>query len=186
MAMMEKSMPPFFAICSVNKLLPLRLPRALPRMATTPSEIVITGLIAKISPIVPLRLEIGPKDIEKNQCVLVRRDNREKVFVSLDNLEEEVPKALEQVRQGMYDKALSRRENMTYTAKSLSELKEIAENKPGLIKAMWCGELECEEKLKEEAGVTSRCMPFEQEEISDTCVCCGKKAKTMVVWGKAY
>ncbi len=135
---------------------------------------------------VPLRLEIGPKDIEKNQCVLVRRDNREKVFVSLDNLEEEVPKALEQVRQGMYDKALSRRENMTYTAKSLSELKEIAENKPGLIKAMWCGELECEEKLKEEAGVTSRCMPFEQEEISDTCVCCGKKAKTMVVWGKAY
>lgn len=135
---------------------------------------------------VPLRLEIGPKDIEKNQCVLVRRDNREKIFVSLDNLEEEIPKALEQVRQGMYDKALSRRENMTYTAKSLSELKEIAENKPGLIKAMWCGELECEEKLKEEAGVTSRCMPFEQEEISDTCVCCGKKAKTMVVWGKAY
>lgn len=135
---------------------------------------------------VPLRLEIGPKDIEKNQCVLVRRDNREKIFVSLDNLEEEIPKALEQVRQGMYDKALSRRENMTYTAKSLSELKEITENKPGLIKAMWCGELECEEKLKEEAGVTSRCMPFEQEEISDTCVCCGKKAKTMVVWGKAY
>ena len=135
---------------------------------------------------VPLRLEIGPKDIEKGQCVLVRRDNREKIFVPLDKLEEEVPKALEAVRQGMYDKALKRREEMTYIAKDLGELKQIADEKPGLIKAMWCGDRECEDKLKEVAGVSSRCMPFEQEEISQTCVCCGKKAKTMVVWGKAY
>ena len=82
--------------------------------------------------------------------------------------------------------ALARRESITYTAATLDELKEIAENKPGFIKAMWCGDLACEEKLKEVAGVSSRCMPFEQEHLSDTCVCCGKPAKTMVYWGKAY
>lgn len=135
---------------------------------------------------VPLRLEIGPKDIEKNQCVLVRRDNREKTFVSLDELEAKIPELLEAVRQGMYDKALARREQMTYTAVSLEEMKKIADEKPGFIKAMWCGDQACEEKLKEEAGVSSRCMPFEQEHLSDTCVCCGRPAKTMVYWGKAY
>ena len=135
---------------------------------------------------VPLRLEIGPKDIEKNQCVLVRRDNREKTFVSLDELEAKIPELLEAVRQGMYDKALARREQMTYTAVSLEEMKKTADEKPGFIKAMWCGDQACEEKLKEEAGVSSRCMPFEQEHLSDTCVCCGRPAKTMVYWGKAY
>lgn len=135
---------------------------------------------------VPLRLEIGPKDIEKNQCVLVRRDNREKIFVSLDNIEEEIPKALELVRQGMYDKAYKRREEMTYIAKNLDELKNIADTKPGFIKAMWCGSQECEEKLKEISGVSSRCIPFEQEHLSDECVCCGKKADKMLYWGKSY
>ena len=135
---------------------------------------------------VPLRLEIGPKDIEKNQCVLVRRDNREKTFVSLDELEAKSPELLEAVRQGMYDKALARREQMTYTAVSLEEMQKTADEKPGFIKAMWCGDQACEEKLKEEAGVSSRCMPFEQEHLSDTCVCCGRPAKTMVYWGKAY
>ena len=135
---------------------------------------------------VPLRLEIGPKDIEKNQCVLVRRDNREKTFVSLDELEAKIPELLEAVRQGMYDKALARREQMTYTAVSLEEMKKTADEKTGFINAMWCGDQACEEKLKEEAGVSSRCMPFEQEHLSDTCVCCGRPAKTMVYWGKAY
>ena len=135
---------------------------------------------------VPLRLELGPKDIEKGQCVLVRRDNREKFFVPLESLEEKIPELLEAVRYGMYEKAHIRREEMTYTALNFEELKNIAQEKPGLIKAMWCGELECEEKLKAEAGVSSRCMPFEQENLSDVCVCCGKKAKSMVVWGKAY
>ncbi len=135
---------------------------------------------------VPLRLEIGPRDIEQNQCVLVRRDNREKTVVSLDNLEEAVSALLKAVHDGLYQKALERRESMTYTAHDLAEMKDIADNKPGLIKAMWCGDLECEMKLKEEVGVTSRCMPFEQEHIGDTCVCCGKPAKTMVYWGKAY
>lgn len=135
---------------------------------------------------VPLRLEIGPKDIEKNQCVLVRRDNREKYFVSLDNLETEIPKLLDTVQDGLFQAALARRANMTYTAKTLEELKDIADNKPGFIKAMWCGDRACEEKLKEYAGVSSRCIPFEQEHIADTCVCCGKPADKMLYWGKAY
>ena len=135
---------------------------------------------------VPLRLELGPKDIEKNQCVLVRRDNREKIFVSLDDLETEIPKALNAVQQGLYDAALARRANMTYSATTFDELKDIADNKPGFIKAMWCGNRACEDKLKEEAGVTSRCIPFEQEHIGDTCVCCGKPATKMLYWGKAY
>ena len=135
---------------------------------------------------VPLRLELGPKDIEKNQCVLVRRDNREKVFVSLDDLETEIPRLLDAVQQGLYDAALARREKMTYTAATLDELKDVADNKPGFIKAMWCGSRECEEKLKEVAGISSRCIPFEQEQIADTCVCCGKPAKHMLYWGKAY
>ena len=135
---------------------------------------------------VPLRLEIGPRDIENGTCVLVRRDNREKTVVKLDELETVVPQMLQAVHDGLYAKALARRESMTYTVTDFDALKETADQKPGLIKAMWCGDLACEMKLKEEAGVTSRCMPFEQEELADTCVCCGKPAKKMVYWGKAY
>lgn len=135
---------------------------------------------------VPLRLEIGPKDIEKNQCVLVRRDNREKIIVSLDELETKIPELLKAVHDGLYEKALNRREEMTYSVSTLDEMIDNAQNRPGFIKAMWCGDLECEEKLKEVAGVTSRCIPFEQEQISDKCVCCGKPAKYMLYWGKAY
>ena len=135
---------------------------------------------------VPIRLEIGPKDIENGQCVLVRRDTREKIFVSLSVLEEKIPALLKEIADNMYNTALSRRDRMTYVAKTLDEMTEIAETKPGFIKAMWCGDRECEDKLKEVAGVTSRCMPFEQEELSDRCVCCGKPAKKMVYWGKAY
>lgn len=126
------------------------------------------------------------KDIAQNQCVVVRRDNREKIVVSLDELSEKIPQLLKAVHDGLYEKALARREQMTYSVTGMDEMVKTAQEKPGFIKAMWCGELECEEKLKEEAGVTSRCMPFEQEEISGTCVCCGKPAKAMVYWGKAY
>lgn len=135
---------------------------------------------------VPVRLEIGPKDIEKNQCVLVRRDSREKLFVSLDELETIIPELLESVHKGLYEKALERRENMTYEAHSFEEMKDIADNKPGFIKAMWCGDRACEDKLKEDVGVTSRCIPFEQTPVSDKCVCCGKPANKMLYWGKAY
>ena len=135
---------------------------------------------------VPLRLEIGPKDIENNRCVVVRLDSSEKIFVSLDELEQRVPELLQEVHDGLYQKALDRRAAMTFTAKDFAELKDIADNKPGFIKAMWCGERECEDKLKDELGITSRCIPFEQEQLSDTCVCCGKPAKHMLYWGKAY
>lgn len=135
---------------------------------------------------VPLRLEIGPKDIENNRCVVVRRDNGEKIFVSLDELETKIPELLETVRDGLYRKAFDRRAAMTFTARDYAELKDIADNKPGFIKAMWCGDRECEDKLKDELGITSRCIPFEQEHLGDICVCCGKPAKHMLYWGKAY
>ena len=135
---------------------------------------------------VPLRLEIGPKDIEKNQCVLVRRDTREKFFVSLDELETKIPELLKALAQNLYDEALANRENRTYTATTMDEVKELSNTKSGFIKTMWCGDLACEEKMKEEAGLSSRCMPFEQEHLSDVCPCCGKPAKKMVYWGKAY
>ncbi len=109
---------------------------------------------------VPLRLEIGPKDIENNRCVVVRRDNGEKIFVSLDELEAKIPELLEAVRDGLYQKAIDRRAAMTFTARDYAELKDIADNKPGFIKAMWCGDRECEDKLKDELGITSRCIPF--------------------------
>lgn len=135
---------------------------------------------------VPLRIELGPKDIENNSCVVVRRDNREKTVVSLDELETRLPELLKTVHDGLYQKALERRANMTFDALTLDELRDIADNKPGFIRAMWCGDRECEDKLKEVAGVTSRCIPFEQEHLSDKCVCCGKEAKYMLYWGKAY
>ena len=135
---------------------------------------------------VPLRVEIGPKDIEKNQCVIVRRDNRQKYFVSLDNIESEIENLLVAMRDDMYKAAYDRRERMTYVARNMDEMIKIADEQPGFIKAMWCGERECEDALKEQAGVTSRCAPFAQESLSDVCVCCGKPAKKMLYWGKAY
>ena len=136
---------------------------------------------------VPIRLELGPKDIEKNQCVLVRRDTAEKMFVSLDGIEETIEKLLQSISEDMFNKALERRESMTYTVSTLDEMKETADTKPGFIKALWCMDRECEDKLKEVAGVTSRCMPLDmQDNIEGKCVCCGRPAKRMVYWGKAY
>ena len=135
---------------------------------------------------VPLRIEIGPRDIENGTCVVVRRDNREKTVVAIDELTTRIPELLKAVNDGLYNRALERRNTMTYDAHNLDEMNEIADNNPGFIRAMWCGDRECEDKLKEVAGVTSRCIPFDQEEITDTCVCCGKKAKHMLYWGKAY
>lgn len=136
---------------------------------------------------VPVRLEIGPKDIENNQCVLVTRHNREKAFVSLDDLEKAVNQKLKDVHDGLYEKALQNRENKTYRCKSIDEIsKALEQNGDGFIKAMWCGDEACEDKVKELTGAGSRCIPFEQENISDKCVCCGEPAKHMVLWGKAY
>lgn len=136
---------------------------------------------------VPLRLEIGPKDIENNQCVLVRRDNREKTFVSLDKLEETITELLKALGNNIYKIAHDNMEKRTYECKTADEIIEkLAENGDGLVRAMWCGDEACEDALKEKTGVGSRCIPFEQKHISDTCVCCGKPATKMVIWGKAY
>ena len=135
---------------------------------------------------VPLRVEIGPRDIADNKCVIVRRDNREKSFVSLDNLVESVKDGLDALTKALFDKALANRENRTFSAETLDELQKIAAENNGFIKAMWCGELECELKLKETADVTSRCMPFGIKPTGDKCVCCGKPASKLVYWGKAY
>ncbi len=136
---------------------------------------------------VPVRIELGPRDIESNQCVLVTRHNREKTVVSLDELEHAVGEKLKEVHDALYKAALENRERRTYACTSLEEITKTLEEKgDGFVKAMWCGDEECEDKVKEVTGVGSRCIPLEQEQLADTCVCCGKKAKYMVYWGKAY
>ena len=136
---------------------------------------------------VPVRLEIGPKDIEKEQCVLVRRDNREKVFTLLTDLEQSVESTLQAVHDGLYQKALENLKEKTHTALTYEEFLNYSKNEGGFIKAMWCGDSACEEKIKDETGgVKSRCIPFKEEHLADTCVCCGRPAKHMVYWGKQY
>lgn len=135
---------------------------------------------------IPLRLEIGPKDIEAGKCVLVRRDTREKIEVSISDAAEKAAELLETIQADMLERAKSHLESHIYEATDYESFKKTVEEKPGFVKAMWCGELECEMKIKEDTTATSRCMPFKQDAISDKCVCCGKPAKKLVYWGKAY
>lgn len=135
---------------------------------------------------IPIRIEIGPKDIEANQAVIVRRDTREKIVVSLDQIVEKAGEVLETMQQDMLNRARAHRDSHTYSATNMDEFTKIIEEKPGFIKAMWCQDEACEKEIKDRTGATSRCMPFEQEHIADTCVCCGKPATTMAYWGKAY
>ncbi|MBR1759046.1 MAG: proline--tRNA ligase [Lachnospiraceae bacterium] len=135
---------------------------------------------------IPLRLEIGPKDIQNGQCVLARRDNHEKCTVALTDVATAVPALLETIQNDMLERARTHRDAHTTIATTYEEFKDAVENKPGFVKAMWCEDRACEDKIKEETGATSRCMPFAQEEISDKCVCCGKPAKKLVIWGRAY
>ena len=135
---------------------------------------------------VPLRLEVGPKDIEKNQVVLVRRDTREKIFVPMAELEAKVPEILIDIQKSLLKKARESQSKKTFNAKTVEELKEILDKTLGFVYAPWCGELACEEKVKEVAGATSRCMPFEQPDEKGVCLCCGKPAKATVIWGRAY
>ena len=135
---------------------------------------------------VPIRLELGPKDIEANQCVLVRRDTGNKTTVSLDNIVEEVDKLLTDIQQNMYELAKKSLAEKTYVAKSFAEFEKTLEETPGFIKAMWCGETACEENIKKKTGASTRCLPFEQENLGEACVHCGKEAKTMVYFAKAY
>ncbi len=135
---------------------------------------------------VPLRIELGPKDIEKGQCVVVTRHNREKHFIPLENIEAEIPGLLQKVRDGIYQIALENRERRTFTAASMEEIMDFTAHQSGFLKTMWCGDLACEMAMKDQAGLSSRCMPFEQEHLSDVCPICGRPAKEMVIWGKAY
>ncbi len=136
---------------------------------------------------VPLRLEIGPRDIEAGQCILVRRDNREKITAALDSLIPCINEQLEALHKGLYERALKNLEEKTFVATTYDEFLDISANKPGFIKAMWCGDSACEDKLKDATGgVKSRCIPPNAETLSDKCVCCGSEAKTMVYWGRQY
>ena len=134
----------------------------------------------------PLRIEIGPKDLEAGKCILCRRDTREKTEVVLDEVEEQAARLLDTIQKDMLERARKHRDTHTYVAKNMAEFEQLFTEKSGFVKAMWCGDRACEDLIKEKLSVTSRCMPFEQEQIADTCVCCGKPAKKMVYWGRAY
>jgi len=135
---------------------------------------------------VPLRIEIGPKDIEKDQCVAARRDNGEKLFIPLTDIEERVSELLEDIQKSLYARAKENLVSNTRNAATLDEVKKVFNEHGGFINTMWCGSQECELKMKEEVGVTSRCIPFEQTRVGDSCPICGKPSDTMVVWGVAY
>ena len=136
---------------------------------------------------IPLRIEIGPKDIEAGETVVVRRNDREKISVKISEIEKEIPIILEKMQKDMYNNAKEFLDSHIYEAKTMKEMQEIGKNKIGFIKAMWCGDENCEDEIKAQTeGFGSRCIPEEQKQISDKCVCCGKKAKHMVVWGKSY
>ena len=135
---------------------------------------------------IPVRVEMGPRDIEAGQAIIVRRDTREKTTVAIESLAEEIKNILDKMQTEMLERARTHREAHTYVATNYDEFKDVVANKPGFVKAMWCGDQACEDKIKEETTAASRCMPFEQEHLSDVCVCCGRPAKKMVYWGKAY
>jgi len=135
---------------------------------------------------IPVRIEIGPRDIENNEAVLVRRDTNEKITVSLDEIVARTGELLDTIQMEMLERAKAHREAHTYEATDFSTFTQIIEEKPGFVKAMWCGSQECEDKIKELTGATSRCMPFKQETLSEQCICCGKPAAKMVYWGRAY
>ena len=135
---------------------------------------------------IPLRVELGPKDIEKNQAVIVRRDTREKYIVPIEEIPAKAASLLDEIQTNLYEKAKAHREAHTYDVTTYEEFCKTVEEKPGFIRAMWCGDQACEDKIKEDTAATSRCMPFAQIQLSDKCVCCGKPAKKMVYWGRAY
>ena len=136
---------------------------------------------------VPLRIELGPRDIEAGQCVMVTRHNGEKHIVSLESIESSAAEMLKNVHDGLYEKALANRERRTYACKTPDEINAaLAEKGDGFVKTMWCGSPECEAKMKELCGITSRCIPFDQTPVGDKCICCGKPANTVLYWGKAY
>lgn len=135
---------------------------------------------------VPVRIEIGPRDLAENKCILVRRDTLEKMKVSLDSVVEEIIKLLLEIQNSMYLRAKIRRDSMTHSVSTLDEMKSLSEKENGFIKAYWCGNRSCEDKIKEETGITSRCIPFNGDDNNGKCLVCGNDAKHLVYWGKQY
>ena len=135
---------------------------------------------------VPIRLEMGPRDIENGECILVRRDTQEKQAVKIQELNKEIDKTLKDIHTNMFNECKKRMEEKTTVALNMEEFKRNMEENQGFIKAAWCGKTECEEKIRELTGAKSRCIPFEKEHISDACVCCGEKAINTVIWGRQY
>ncbi len=135
---------------------------------------------------VPLRVEMGPRDIENGEAVLVRRDTQSKETVKLENIESRVEELLEEIQRDMYNVCLERRKAKTTEAYTLEEIAKNLDENQGYVKAMWCGDRACEDKVKEVTGAPSRCIPFNQEHLSDKCAICGKKAEKMVIFGRQY
>ena len=135
---------------------------------------------------VPLRLELGPRDLEKNQCLAVRRDTGEKIALSLDTLTQSVSALLDDIHENLLNKAQERMDSRISSAADWDSFVRLVAEKPGFIRALWCGDPACEQTVKDETGATSRCIPFDQQPAEGLCICCQKKAKHMVIWGKAY
>ena len=136
---------------------------------------------------IPVRIEIGERDLAENKITFARRDTREKMTENLDvNVVEYTKNLLNTIQENLYNNALKRREELTYECHKLEEVEEIMNTKPGFIKAMWCGDEECELKMKEIKGTKSRCILENHEHIDDKCIVCGKSAKHLVVWGIQY
>jgi len=135
---------------------------------------------------VPVRIEIGPRDIENGQCVVVRRDTLEKVVIKIEELSNKIEELLEEIQKHMYNECVERVNKKTTIATNMDEFEKNLKENQGYVKAMWCGDEACEDKIKGLTGAKSRCIPFEQEHLSDKCVCCGKPATKMVYWGRQY
>jgi prolyl-tRNA synthetase len=135
---------------------------------------------------VPMRLEIGPRDIENGVATALRRDTLEKFTLPLSGIVEASQTKLAEIQRGLYEKALRYRDAHTFDAVDFDELVKGLDVSKGYVRAMWCGERACEDAVKEKTGATARCMPFEQHKVGETCVVCGKEAKHMVYWARAY
>lgn len=135
---------------------------------------------------IPIRIEIGPKDIEEGRCIIVRRDSREKIETVIEKVPEKLLELLDTIQKDMFNRAKAHRDSHIYDVKSYAAFRDTIENDQGFVRAMWCGDEKCELKIKEDTTATSRCLPFEQETIADTCICCGKPAHKLVYWGKSY
>ncbi len=135
---------------------------------------------------IPIRIEIGLRDLEKNQITIARRDTREKITTDLDvDIVKYISDLLETIQKDMYNRAIERRDELTFEAHNLKDMEKILNTQPGFIHAMWCGNVECENKIKEIKGCKARCI-VDEEPIDDKCVCCGKKADKHVIWGIQY